>query len=678
MQELPRRLDPARTVPMRLVPGLILGLFLGMTGSMGAVAAEPRDLREVAPRPLRSAIAAMRDADWDKAHAIALRDGPAAADYVEWTRLRAGLGTAQDVLDFLGDHAHWPGLDYLRKQSEPDFELASDAQVLAFFDGYLPQTGEGALRYAAALEAAGQQGEAEATVVLAWRTLDLDEATHDRFRAKYVELLAPHHAARLSLSIWEGRSGDTTRMLGLVGADQAALAKARLALRAGAGNVNALIDAVPTALRNDPGLAYDRFTWRIKKRLHDDAKQLMLEQSLIPGGLGFPADWSNRRRSYAREEMRAGNAEVAYQLASTHQLTEGSDYSDLEWLSGYLALRYLDKPELALTHFDNLKNEVVTPISLGRAGYWRGRAYEAMGKTEEAQAAYREGGAHQTSFYGLLAAEKAAIETDPALSGQVSGNDWRETMLRNSDLRELVVLLRSAGLDYDAERFLKHMAETASTEEIESLGRMVEELGDPHLEVMLGKAAVYHDVVIPRHYYALHPMTEMKLPVSMEMALAIARRESEFDPSVTSQVGARGLMQLMPRTAQEMARKLGAAGSVSDQLGYWAYNAKLGSAYLAQLAEEFGGNVMLMSVGYNAGPSRARSWSELFGDPRAEGVDPVDWVEHLPFRETRNYVQRVAESLPVYRARLGLNPLPVPFSVELKGSTVASFPPEGE
>ena len=170
----------------------------------------------------------------------------------------------------------------------------------------------------------------------------------------------------------------------------------------------------------------------------------------------------------------------------------------------------------------------------------------------------------------------------------------------------------------------------------------------------------------------------MELPIAMEMALAIARRESEFDPSVTSHVGARGLMQLMPRTAAAMAKEVGDSDGVSDRLGYWAYNARLGSAYLAKLADDFGGNVLLMSVGYNAGPARATQWSGLFGDPSLGGVDPVDWVEHIPFRETRNYVQRVAESLPIYRARLGKTPLPVPFSVELTGSTLPPLPPKGE
>ncbi|EAQ03990.1 transglycosylase, Slt family protein [Pseudooceanicola batsensis HTCC2597] len=664
--------------PRRAGQALLLLLAFIVAVPVALPAAAQRTGESVVPRPLSSAFAAARDGNWETALPLAERDGPVARDILEWTRLRAGEGTPAEVLAFLRDNAHWPGLAYLRQRSEPAFLDATDAQVLAFFDGHLPETGRGALRLAAAQEMAGQAGEAQANVVLAWRTLALDAATHDMFLARYGDLLGPHHAARLSLSLWNDRSGDTERMLDLVGEDQARLARARLALSNDGNNVDALIEAVPESLRKDPGLAYDRYIWRIRKGLHGGAKDLLLEQSRIPGGLGYPDRWANHRRSYARGEMRSGDPARAYLLASGHQLTEGGNFADLEWLSGYIALTYLDDPEAALAHFDRLEAGVQTPISLGRAGYWRGRALEAMGDEEAAQEAYLRGGRHQTTFYGLLAAEKAGLGFDPAMAGRAEAAHWSETPLADSDLREAVMLFRAAGLDHEAERFLTHMAETATPEELASLGRMVEEAGDPHLEVMLGKAAAQRAIVLPRHYYALHPMTELDLPVSTEMALAIARRESEFDPAVTSHVGARGLMQLMPRTGLAMAEKVRDTGDVAGRLGYWAFNARLGSAYLAQLAEEFSGNVLLVSAGYNAGPSRSVRWSDQFGDPRSGEVDPVDWVEHIPFRETRNYVQRVAESLPIYRARLGREPLPIPFGTELTGSTIAAFPPQGE
>lgn len=667
-----------QVIVRRPLKALLLGMSLLVALPQPAAHAADPAIAAIAPRPLRSAVSAAVDGNWDLAAQLAARDGKLAVDYITWLRLRDGKGTPEEVLSFLESHAHWPGLDYLRRQSEPVLADATDDQVRAFFGRDLPRTGAGALRLAAALENAGARGDAEANIVLAWRTLDLDAEEHDAFRAHYGPLLGDHHAARLSRAIWEDRTGDTDRMLDLVGEDHAALARARLGLKSRSSDAEALLKAVPEGLKSDPGLAYDRFNWRIAKGLSDDAKDLLLAQSTTTGGLGYPEKWANYRRSLARDDMRNGNPERAYRLASTHQLAEGGDYADLEWLAGYIALRYLNDPERALQHFDHLQAGVQTPISLGRAGYWRGRALEALNRPDEAMAAYRAGGQHQTTFYGLLAAEKAGLHFDATLAGQETGRDWRATTLAGNDLRELAMLLQASGLANEAERFLTHLAESAGETDLATLGRMAEEARDPHLEVMLGKAAAQRGLVIPRHYYALHPMTEMSLPVSMEMALAIARRESEFDPSVTSHVGARGLMQLMPRTAKAMAEKLGDTEGVPERLGHWDFNARLGSAYLAQLAEEFAGNVLLISAGYNAGPSRPAQWITLYGDPRDKVTDPVDWVEHIPFRETRNYVQRVAESLPVYRARLGLDPLPVPFSVELSGSTISTFPPKGE
>lgn len=668
------------------IAGLCFGLaiMIGVGPILARPHAGPDDpLIEHAPRPFLSAIDALRDGNAARADALAARDGPVARDLIEWMRLRNGDGTPAQVLAFLERNGHWPGLALLRRRSEPSFDTASDAQVLAFFGDFDPQTGGGALRFAQALVAAGRQGEAQAAVVLAWRTMDLDAETHKGFMDGFGALLADHHSARLSEAIWRGWGGDTARMMELVPDDQARLARARLALQSGSGEVDDALAAVPETLRDSPGLAFDLFEWRIRNQRHEDAKQVLLSQSLVKNGLGYPDRWANRRRSYAREEMRDGDAKVAYALASTHQLVEGSNFADLEWLAGYVALRHLDRPDLAIGHFDHLQGAVQTPISLGRAGFWRGRAYEALGDQDAAKAAYRDGAVHQTTFYGLLAAEKLGLGIDPDLAGLTKGQDWRQTDLTQSDLREAVMLFRAAGIMYEAERFLTHMVETADIDRIRALGAMVEDAGDSHLQVMLGKEAASRGIVLTRYYYPVHPMRQMDLPISPEMALAIARRESEFDPGVTSAVGARGLMQLMPRTAMDMAKKVGDTGDVAGRLGQWRYNARLGSAYLAYLSDEYAGNVMLMSVGYNAGPRRANRWSELYGHPVSGGVDPVDWVESIPFRETRNYVQRVAESLPVYRARLGRDPLPIPFSQELVGSTLLGstllpLAPQGE
>ena len=622
-----------------------------------------------APRPLASALHAMQADRWDIAARLAARDGPAAADLIEWYRLRAGRGNAQDVLDFLDRNPDWPGLDYLRRRNELRMIVAGDAAILKFYQDHSPQTGIGALTYASAQIAAGQSGEAEATIVMAWRTMDLTTDEHDAFIAAYGDLLKPHHDSRMHMALWRGLR-DVKQMMPLVSADLRKAAQTRASIENGRKALDKWIADLPKGLRRDAHVAYAEFNHLMSQRKTDKAIKLMLRQSRIDGGLGDPHRWSNNRRSLARAQMREGHHQLAYDLASTHQLTEGARYADLEWLSGYLALRFLDAPELALDHFQRLRAAVKTPISLGRAGYWIGRAQEALGDAEAAQIAYGRGALHQTSFYGLLAAERGGIALDPALSGAEEFTPWREAAFASSSVHQAGVLALAAGRPDLAEIFFVHLATTQDRDGLGQMAQMLAELDQPHLQVMLGKAAAKRGIVLPAAYYALHPLAQQDLPVPQELALTIARRESEFDPGVVSGAGAQGLMQLMPGTAREVAGDLGLDHDRARVIGDWRYNVQLGSTYLAQLADWLDGNLVLMAVGYNAGPGRARQWIERLGDPRSADTDIVDWIEHIPFRETRNYVMRVSESLPVYRARLGRNPLPVPFSEELKGNTI--------
>ena len=641
----------------------------------GPLAAET--LREQAPRPLASAFHAMKRGDWDRAAELAGRDGPAAARLIEWYRLRAGRGTAAEVTAFLKSNPHWPGLKLLRKRSEVSMAGAPRDEIITFFRAEPPQTGRGALLFAEALLQAGEQGEAEADLVLAWRSFDLSADDHAVFVERHGKLLKPHHEARLDMALWRGLNSDAKLMFPLVSEDQRALALARQALRAGTKNAETLFSAVPEALKDNPGLAYERFLWLLGKGKTGEAIKLLYERSEART-LGEPDRWAGWRRNLARRMMRGGKAELAYRIATNHGLVEGSSYSDLEWLSGYLALRKLNDPALALAHFELFREAVWTPISLGRAGYWIGEAHAALGDMEKAKASWNEGARHQTSFYGLLAAEKAGIAPDVSLKGREYFPAWQQTDWATGDLAQIVALALSLGDLTLAEKFLLEIAEGLDRKGLGQLGNMVEDLGAPHLGVMLGKAAARKSIVLPGPYYALHPMKDMTLPVPMEMALSIARRESEFDPSVVSGAGAQGLMQLMPATARQVARGLGLDHDPAAVLRDWTYNAKLGSAYLADLAAEFDGNVIMVAAGYNAGPGRPVRWMKQYGNPLKGEVDMIDWIEHIPFNETRNYVMRVAESLPVYRARLGKPALPEPFSKELLGSSVLPLAPESE
>ena len=649
----------------------ILALILLISAALPGLPAQARDLG--------TALELMRSEKWDRAAREAGAQRSVARDIIEWHRLRAGLGSAGDVMAFLQRRPDWPGLAYLRRQNEDVIAATGRETILAFYANERPQTAEGALSLGKALIDDGRRGDGEAEIVLAWRTMAMGSAIQDLFLRDFAKLLKPHHTARLDRLLWEDHLVSSKRMLPLVPEGERKLAEARIALQERAPGVDAKIEAIPDRLQGSAGLAYDRFAWRDRKRLQDSAIAMMMDRSTSAESLGEPGKWLRRRRDLARQVMRDGDHERAYQLAAYHFSTpaDGYGYSDCEWLAGYIALQKLRDPELAAMHFERFLASVETPISIGRGGYWLGRAYAAMGEADKAHEAYAKGAEYQTSFYGLLAAEKLGRPFDPALVKPAPLPDWRSAGFMKSSVAEAGLLLLKADDLALAERFLTHLVEDLPPVQARQLGQMAVELNQPHLAVMIAKRAARGGVELEGAYYPLHPVARRQLPMAEEMTLAIARRESEFDPAVISHAGARGLMQVMPATAKLVATELGIlAGHKTSRLtAEWDYNAKLGANYLAGLAGKFRGNVVMMAAGYNAGPHRPASWMERYGDPRGGGPDIVDWIEHIPFNETRNYVMRVTESLPVYRARLGKTPLPVPFSQELRGSTLHAFAP---
>jgi soluble lytic murein transglycosylase len=617
---------------------------------------------------LRAALTLAGGKDWPGATARARAAGPIASDIIAWQRLRDGEGSFGEYRDFLARNADWPGLPLLQKKGEAAIGQDADPeQVVAYFAGLAPQTGTGSLALIAAYQAQGKSKAAADEAVRAWRNLALTPPEQEAFLARHGALLAEHHDGRVAAMLRLGEAEDARRMLDLASPNTRAIAAARIALQTNADGVDALVAAVPESMKGSSGLAYDRFRWRIRKDLYDSAAELMLQRSDSAKSLGDPEAWADWRRILARREMRVGDGRLAYKLASRHHLKGGSDYADLEWLSGYIALRKLNDPETALTHFRRFRAAVNGPISLGRAGYWEGRAYEALGRAGDAQAAYAFGAEFQTAFYGLLSAEKAGLPLDAGLIGTETYPDWRGAAFSGSSVFQAAVLLEQAGDRTQALRFLLHLSEGLDGLDIGRLAGLALEWKDANTALLLAKAAADKGAVWPRAYFPINGLEAMKLPVAPELALSIARRESEFNPGAVSAVGARGLMQVMPGTAKLMASKLGLPFDTGRLTSDWQYNAQLGSAYLAGLVEEFGQTPVLVAAGYNAGPGRPRGWLTELGDPRSDKVDVVDWIEHIPYRETQNYVMRVAESLPIYRARLTGKSGPVRLSEELKG-----------
>lgn len=653
--------------PCRVL-GLGVVLFFAQFSAQVSAQANPglaQSPAEIAA--LSAGLNAMRGGDWDAALRQAGAPGSIPHDIILWHYLRAAKGSFRETLSFLERHGDWPGLKLLRKRSEQAIPLdASPRNVRAFFTIQPPQTGHGALRLAQALAADGDSDQAQAQMLLAWFSLTMNTSEEQDILAEFADALAPYHWARTDMLLWRGHGAGAKRMLPRLAADQQALALARIGLRDQVNGVDALIKAVPQALQDDPGLAYERFLWRASKGRNDDAITLLLSQSTSAETLGEPARWGSWRRTLARWEMRNGSARKAYQIAANHHISQGSNRNDLEWLAGYIALRKLDDPATALTHFQAFDAGVATPISKGRAGYWLGLTYAALGQTENAQAAYRAGAMHQTSFYGQLAAQKAGVEMDPNLTGAEAFTGWENAAFWNDTNMQAGRLLLAAGERYLALRFTQHLSESLSRAEIGQMTAWAEHENAPYLQVKLAKYVLRRGVLLERPYFALTTLGAPREDVAPEFSLAIARRESEFNPTVESGVGARGMMQLMPATAQDMATELELEYSASRLLSDPEYNIRLGTEYLSYLFETFGENPVLVAVAYNAGPGRARSWTERLGHPAAGNVDVIDWIEHIPFRETRNYTMRVIESLAIYRARLSGETAPIRLEQALK------------
>ncbi len=614
-----------------------------------------------ATSPFSRALTLLANGDADGAYDSLADRSAVEQDLLEWLQLRDTDTdfTFSSYTAFLERRSEWPGNDAIRANAERVIdETIPNDDVLTFFDGSGAETGQGAVLYANALIADGRRDAAEAMLVDLWLTSAFTTSSHQAIVNVFPDVVAPHHFARADMLLWRWRTSDVANVVPLLDAGQQALIRARLANINRDSDIEAREDLIPDRLQDTPGLHYDRFNRFVDRGDWTQAGIILTAQSTSAERLGIPWRWGSWRRILARWHMREGNIDVAYRFAAQHFIQPDEDnYSDLEWLAGYIALTHMKDYDAALVHFERFDASVSSPISKGRAGYWLGRAHEGLGNAGAAISAFRMGAQHQTSFYGLLSAEKLGLTLSTDIAGGEDFGDWRSSPMLNTDLVRAGLALLDAGERGLAVLFFRDAAAGMTRQEIGQLGALFMDLGEPFYTVLIAKTAVQGDLLVQDAYFPVHPMADLDLPVEPALALAIARQESEFRTDAGSSVGALGLMQLMPATAEEVAGWLDLPYSLSRLTTDWAYNTALGSEYLAYLTREFGDSPVMIAAGYNAGPSRPKSWMTERGDPRRsvlnpDPVDVIDWIEHIPFRETRNYVMRVTEGIPVYRARL--------------------------
>lgn len=631
--------------------------FALVVGAVGAAAqtSSAAPLSTADRAVYQSAFIAVEDDKWPAAEALAdkARD-PLLAKVVYWLDLmRFNSGhDFSDYADFMEENPDWPGQKSLQTQAElampPDL---SAKKVLAFFGEREPVTFAGAAQLARALQASGDKAQAADVVQRSWIELDSGESDEKQFLAKYGAMLkAEDHIARLDRLLWDNKQDAAKRMMGRVDAAHRALAEARIALRNEKKNADKLVAKVPKSLLRDAGLVYERARFRRRKDNYEAVPDLFfppLKEVSRPDLLWREID------DAARRALARGQVKIAYKLAIQHGAKDGTTFAEGEWLSGWIALRFLHDPKTAYGHFTRLHGGVGSPISKARAAYWAGRAAEELKKKEDAKGWYAEAAQWSTTYYGQLAAQRSGHRGPLQFAAVPEPTAQQAAEFRKRELVQVVHQLYEIDQADRAKPFLLRLVDLAKTPTEHRLtAELAASLGRNDLMVATAKASRLDGVEMVDELYPVLAVPPGDRPEAA-LTLAIIRQESAFQSDALSSAGALGLMQLMPATAKSVATKVGLPYSKPRLTSDPTYNMMLGRAYLGSLIEDYGGSYVLAIAGYNAGPKRVQEWISRNRDPRMKGVDAVDWVESIPLSETRNYVQRVLENLQVYRNRIG-------------------------
>lgn len=590
--------------------------------------------------------------------ASAIED-PVAKKLSEWLILRSenNNATVERYRAFLASNPSWPSQTFLRRRLEAALwdDKREDAAVWAWFENQSPISAKGRLALAKAMIARGDRANAERLVRQTWRNDGMSEETESNVLDMFGALLtAGDHKARMDTLLY-GTENEAAGMRAAkrLGSGHLALAKARVAATRKGGNLKALLDAVPRELHSDPGYIFAKIQMLRRDEKFSEAAQLMMSAPKDPNRLHNLDEWWIERRLLARKMIDTNEFRSAYLIARDAALPARDIYkTEQEFTAGWIALRFLNDPAVAAQHFARIGVGSVNPTALARAGYWQGRAAEAAGRAQEARAAYLRAAEQSTSYYGQLARAKLGLP-QLEINGAPSGRG------RNVERLEIV---RAVQLLYELDEgeyaipILADMGENGDPDALVGLGELTGRYSDARGMLLLGKAALNRGLPFDFYAYPVNGIPSFK-PIGPEVersiVYAIARQESAFNPSVVSPAQAYGLMQVTPDAARYVCKRHGATYDLSRLKNDPVYNAMLGAAELGGLLEDYRGSYIMTFAAYNAGRGSVKKWIERYGDPRDPKVDAVDWVELIPFSETRNYVQRIMENLQVYRARFG-------------------------
>ena len=634
---------------------LAFAALLCLTFWVSPVLADDVTLSAKDKKLYQQAFQAIEKDRWKEARRLAdMAKDPQLAKVIQWLDLsRPGPGRSFDEMSsFLKANPDWPLRDTLTAQAERSMhDFYPTALVLAWFGERDPLTAQGALKLVGALRADGQVERARKVAILAWTTEDFTADIEKVFLQRFGDMLTrADHVVRLDRLLWEDKRDQAVRMLKRVDTGHAALASARMRLQDKKISPDAVGSMVPLELRDDAGLIYEMArAWRKKGQI----ERALTVLDPPPANVSRPdLMWDELYRA-ARELLANGDVSAAYRLAAAHNSDTGDAFVEGEWFAGWVALRYLDEPEVAIKHFTSLYSVAKSVISKTRAAYWIGRSAEAKGDTAAATDWYRNAAKNLSVYYGQLAAARLTDPKHLVLDSGIRPTAPEKAAFAKLELVKIVQLLGKVGEEQRIRPFVMTMAARATkATDYALLANLAKSVKRDDLAIAVAKEARQKG-----HELSEFLFPTIKLPAGQApepaLVLAIIKQESAFDAKVSSPAGAMGLMQLMPSTARPLAKQLGVKKLQEKKLiTDPSFNVRLGKLYLEQLIDRFNGSYIMAVAAYNAGPSRVRDWVILYGDPRLPETDAIDWVENIPFNETRNYVQRVMENLQIYRSRL--------------------------
>lgn len=632
-------------------------------------------LTEADSRRLARGFAAGSDGRWEEARGLAqeIRD-PLARKLLEW-RILAADNSAPSFFELqrgIPLFQDWPDALSIRTRAEQAAPFAlSGAEAERFLLASGPRTSLGRAALALARDRQGKHSEALDSARAMWREERLDSLTESRFLASFgAALTAEDHASRVELMLWLGNVPAARRLLPRLESSDRIFHEAWIDLKTGARGAEDRLSVLSASARARPGILFERA--RKARRAEDivEALRLMREISADDVPTSARSEIWEERRLLIGAALRDGYGREAYPIAAAHGLSAGEEFADAEWMSGWLALRKLNEPARAGQHFATLEAKVGTAVSLARARYWRAIASKAAGDPENAALQFAAAANFPTTFYGQMAIVRGGLSRDLQIPGMPAPNAQDKAAFDAIEGVRAIRILKALGETGEMRNFFLTLDDQMPNVQAHALlSDLAREMESPALGVRTAKSGLSRGLIAEEAAFPLPVLPRAARDsrlIEPAMVLAITRQETEFDPGAVSSAGARGLMQLLPSTAAAVARKLGLTFKTAWLTEDPDYNFTLGAAHLDDLVGEFNGSYILAIAAYNAGASRSRQWVSVYGDPRGGNVDPVDWIESIPFSETRNYVQRVIENIQVYRSRLAGGPTPLTIEKDLR------------